>query len=123
MKFNQQNKKLALLPLFQYFYFPNITCIGIEITAMLAWVLRNGWTLNFGTPSMTAFKFLSHVVIELQLCMWEWMQYSFHLSLFLLFFPIKILLSPHLSLFLLSVCLGLHLRHGLVTPNCNSCWK
>jgi hypothetical protein len=88
VKFNQQKKKLALLPLFPYFYFPNITFIGIEITAMLAWVLRNGWTLNFGTPSMTAFKFLSHVVIELQLCMWEWMRYSFHLSLFLLFFPL-----------------------------------
>lgn len=24
---------------------------------------------------------------------------------------------------LVYVCLGIHLRHGLVTPNCDSCWK
>ena len=60
------------------YLFANNTFIlvpGIKITAMLAWVRRNGWTLNFGAPSMSALKFLSHVVIELQLRMWEWMRY------------------------------------------------
>ena len=83
---------------------------GIEITAMLTWVRRNGWALKFGAPSMNALKFLSPVVIE----------YSAlnNYNQVLKSEPILCLADS-----LVCVRLGIHLQHGLVTPNCDSCWK